>query len=149
MPRPLLVLVLVPVLTVAAPVPKSLKNQRPNFDGGWDVTEVYTDGRRLELGAFQWWVAAGEVYRGPDLKREPGETCPALECPADARPGQVNYVLRHEGKLLSTSPALFEFDGEVLRVCYAGNRHPDRPTDLVPAEGNTLLVLKRIKGAKK
>lgn len=149
MPRILLVFVLVPALAAGAPVPKSVKKQRPNFDGGWDVAEVYLDGRQRDLGAYQWWVAKGEVYRTADFKRLPGENYPSLVFPADAQPGQVDYVLRNDGKHLSTSPALFELDGDTLRLCYASERHTDRPTSLTPAKGNNVLVLKRVKDARK
>jgi uncharacterized protein (TIGR03067 family) len=150
MPRALLALALAALPGLTAPVPKPLQRDRPpNFDGGWEVYEAYIDGRESGLPPYQWWVSGGRVYRGPDLNRLADENWPALEVPADARPGQVDYVVRTGDRVQTASPGRYEFDGDTLRLCYAGWRNTARPDDLKPAPGNIVLLMRRVKDEPK
>jgi len=136
MPRVLLALLLLPMLAVAAPVPKALKKQpRTTLTGTWRVVEVSVDGEPLQKAGSLWVIddkVGGKDQVTPtffDLFRYMGGE-------------DAVYVERlSEGMLKKpTPPGLHESRGATLKVCLATTAGGA----CTPDKGRVLYVLELV-----
>lgn len=152
MSRVLIALALLPLLAVAAPVPKSLKNRPPvSLDGTWEVVEINYDGKRSSEGTRFWtidgssvllwnrdWVCVG----GFEWKSLSGGFGDFDRTVIGAQFGQV--VERTD-----IYPGVHEASGDILVVCTASVAGGDRPTDCTTGKGRARYELKRVEGMPK
>lgn len=144
MPRGLLVLLLLPLLAVAAPVPKSLKGQRQRVDGLWTLTEAYIGDRQIEGGIRIWWVSDNRNNDADNPRLPEGEViiC-TLESPDNGPHAGVDFTIRRDdGRPAWCQAGTLEVDGDTIRL--AESVDLSRPNDTQPAEGRIVYVLKRV-----
>ena len=145
---------------VAAPVPKEIKKTVPKLDGTWEVTEWFSQGNKINSSVTIRWTVDGEklTIQRSNVKGVGGlggravsySLVPVKDGPANA----LDYTLTYPngGPAPRSYPAVFEMDGDTLKVCYSSSNPnggaPERPTECKAAVGNILYVFKRVEADK-
>lgn len=133
MARPLFALLLLPLLAVAAPVPKSIK-AKPNLDGRWVTTER-TIGRR-DMTDVPWvWEINGEELRNfvlADDNRliptQPDDTKITLSAPDPSRPNELDYTYA-SGRGKGVLRGRMAWDGDEFVICFEAEGK-ERPAEV-------------------
>jgi uncharacterized protein (TIGR03067 family) len=126
---------------------ESTKNDLKNFEGTWEIKSLEIDGNKVdEKDAKKIQVineANGVMAIEVDGKvKEHGQ----LKIYPTQKPKTVDLTATDGDSKGKTLLGIYEFDGDVRKVCYAPDGK-ERPTDFTaPAgSGRFLVVLKRIK----
>lgn len=140
--RPLVVLLLVALPTLAAPVPKGLKKAPPQKpDGVWLLIEFSSDGAvpaPPKSMALDWVIEGEFIHVGAKVE------------PAHGAKGPPNFTIvdqdRPNLRKWGSLPATFEVDrdGDTLRCCYAHDGRKEL-TECKPDKGIHYYVFKRVK----
>lgn len=147
MTRHLFAILLAPALTLAAPVPKSLRKADP-LDGRWDVVSMTVRGAdATAMNPDVWVIRGGKVTRfskGRDGTLYPlaPQFAYALERGQEA--GHVDYVFGVGSAEAMRFAGLFTLDGDTLTLAHGINVDSPRPSDLKPGRGVTVFQFKRM-----
>lgn len=143
-----LVAVLTSLVSVAAPVPKSLRPRVPILDGTWEVVEQYSSGRRVNSSTKTTWVIDGEslqiVRNGKPVVTT---TKYYLVKPDEDGPNALDYqYVYSNGTRTRTYPGVVAVEGDTLKFGYS--TRGTRPDECVPEQATTMYVFKRVDGSK-
>ncbi len=149
MVRHLLLLVLFPAITAAAPVPKTLKAAGPN--GTWEVVEQHSRGNKVKPNYTTRWTIDGDklsiervAQAGAVVRPAANPPTYSLVKPDPAKPGEVDYTITYEnGARTRTYPGRLEVDGDTLKFCYEPRNDGDRPAECKPTETNVYYEFRR------
>jgi hypothetical protein len=136
--RPLVALLVFGLSVLAAPVPKGLKNKKPQpIDGYWYLTESVEDGVPVQMGNSycRHTLIAGERYASSSQgkpKAGEGEDCTLID------PDNPNL------RRWQNRPAVFEADGDTLRGCFTTDGRKEL-TECKPGKGVIYYVYTRMK----
>lgn len=144
MVRPLLALLLVPALAVAAPVPKALKAKGSPLDGWWRKLVPEREDGPLEETDLIWEIRGEEMFIWHDGEAEGRPSTYRLVPPADGGAGQIDFVPNPGGGITHTSLGLFALDGDMLTICVAA----PRPTGVGAGNGRRVFPFRRTHAPK-
>jgi uncharacterized protein (TIGR03067 family) len=125
------------------------KKELESLQGAWEITEVVNSGRIIPAEK----VKGGQiVIKGDELTlsegaddKEPRKF--SIKLDPSKKPRAIDQTTLNRGKKGMVIPAIYELDGETLKLCSPNDDSKDRPTALKSEKGSNvvLLTLKRIK----
>lgn len=141
--RPLVILLLLTLPAVAAPVPKSLKPKTPpaSPDGAWYLVAINSDGVDGSVENMgRNWILGGENFllgykEMPDFAKHLAPNFTRRD------PDRPNLRLWHK------EPAVYEVDGDTLRVAYTQDGRKEL-TECKPGPGIHHYTFTRVKDGK-
>ncbi|MCU0704310.1 MAG: hypothetical protein MUF18_10080 [Fimbriiglobus sp.] len=133
------VLLLLSPLSVAAPVPKSLKSTTASPDGVWKLVEFWSNGQKGNIvGMTSIWVLDGEAfYVGPKVEAN------YWQLTSQDRTDPLARRFAHGRMATSTHPARLMVEGDTLRFCY-GFDTSSEITECSPARNVHYYVFTRL-----
>jgi uncharacterized protein (TIGR03067 family) len=146
--RNLFALLVLALPVFAAPVPKALKKASA-LDGTWHLTESYSGDTRMQLTDDIRWEINGEQLTVTSTKQAVpngfvANATRTLKRPDDGGANAIDYtIIPPDGGQISFRPAVFEVDGDTLKMSLSATHNGPRPADCKPANGAMLYVLKR------
>jgi uncharacterized protein (TIGR03067 family) len=149
--RGLISLVMFALASLAAPVPKAVKDA-DSLSGEWEVVERRTGKVAPKGAAGVVWAILGEelTIRPKGANAAPITTAEyKLVRPEKGKKGELDYRLSYpDGKPTIVYRGRFEVDGETMRFCYTTDSTADRPTDFEPREKVVVYTFKRVTDSK-
>jgi uncharacterized protein (TIGR03067 family) len=144
--RPALLLITLPLLATAAPVPKALKKAPPNFDGTWELVRQNNNDREVpQISPWRWEIDGDKLHRhwgGGNGRFSREERNCWFVRPEGATADEMDYVPGTDrAGAASPGRAAIE-DGEFV-VCWSDARQP-RPAELKPGPGVNYYRFKRV-----
>jgi len=135
---------LIASLSIAAPVPKNKKgNPEEAIQGTWEVVD-FDFGNRVAGAAKPrgpiglHWTLDGDKLSMKQPNAVAGGNTATFKIDTTQTPMQFEW--NYNGNPTAIR-AIFEIDGDTLKICYSGQR---RPTELVAGNGTYMYTFKRV-----
>jgi len=145
--RVVLAVLVLPVLAVAAPVPKAVKAKAPAFDGVWELVQQNNNDREVgKLNPWRWEINGDELVRhwgnGDGSFRREKQNCWFVK-PEGGGADEMDYVTGFDKNSSSTYKTRVVTDGNEMTVCW-GDGSRTRPAELKPGPGVNYYRFKRV-----
>jgi len=142
MMRPLIAVLLLAANASAAPVPKELKKSG-SLDGLWEITAMEAFGQPRVALKQRWRIAGDTITVEQIVPNGAPRIRPhiAIKVDATTRPKSLDY---NTGKI-ALRLAIYEVDGDTLKILMAMTRKAERPKEMKPDETMTMYTFKRVK----
>ncbi len=127
----------------AAPVPKELKKSG-SLDGLWEITAMETFGLSQPVVKQHWRIEGDKITVEQSVPNGAPRVRPAIAIKVDATatPKSLDY---NTARVRATRLAIYEVDGDSLRILMAGTGRAERPKEMKPDERMMLYTFKRVK----
>ena len=141
--RAFVVLILLPVLATAAPVPKELR-KTPGLVGTWEVVTMQSQGQEIDLYKGAKWTIGKDTIRieYPEGIRLANPTVVNVIHAVDER--ATPKALDYTNYLGTDRKAVFSVDGDTLTMSIPVQT-TERPKELKADETNLFYTFKRVK----
>jgi uncharacterized protein (TIGR03067 family) len=125
------------------------KKDLEKLQGTWEITEVVINGKTLPAEK----VKGGQVvFKGDEMTVKEGDDDKdprkfTVKLDPGKKPKALDTTALNRDQKGAVSPAIYELDGDTLKLCSPNNDSKERPRAFKSDEGSNvvLLTLKRVK----
>ena len=142
--RALVAVLLLVLPALGAPVPKEVKRAE-KLDGLWAITAMETFGRPQPVVKQHWRIEGDKLTVERlivgDATPRPRPSI-AIKVDASTIPKSLDY---NTGRAAAARLAIYEVDGDTLRILMAASRVGERPKEMKADDRTMLYTFKRVK----